>query len=59
MKYSIKLVQVVEISSKVSENSGADVFDDHVDDFEDLPCELETVKGDYASSSTRLDFLTK
>ena len=36
MKYSIILVQVVEISSEESKNSGADDFDDHVDDFEDL-----------------------
>ena len=36
LKYSIILIKVVEISSEESENSGGDVFDDHVDDFEDL-----------------------
>ena len=36
LKYSMILIQVVEIFSEESKNNGADVFDDHVDDFEDL-----------------------
>ena len=38
LKYSIRKIriQVVETFPEESKNSGADVFDDHVDDFEDL-----------------------